>query len=132
MEIYELNVGSGKWEVMVYKPWDRQVNWSYDKAPKQVNFADNGNKVEKKANFIVTTMSGGISGVIEIPTDLSDYYSYIWIDAWNPDGVGIGPIQKLMDLSLSSLPWRIHHFSMARSSSFLWLQRSGSSCDQGW
>ena len=25
---YELNVGSGKWEVMVYKPWDRQVNWT--------------------------------------------------------------------------------------------------------
>ena len=85
---YELNVGPGKWEVMVYKPWDRQVNWSYNNAPKQVNFADNGNKVEKKANFTVTTMSGGISGVIEIPNELSDYYSSIWIDVWNPDGVG--------------------------------------------
>jgi len=86
---YELSVGSGQWEITVYRPYDKIVNWTYDKAPKKVKFANNSDRVSKTVNFIVNRMGEGkITGIINIPEGLSDYASSIWIDAFSPDGIG--------------------------------------------
>ena len=86
---YELSVGPGKWEVTVYRPWDENVNWSYDKAPKMANFAESANKTIKTLNFTVNRMGDGkVVGTIAIPNGMTDVASSIWIDVFTPDGIG--------------------------------------------
>ncbi len=86
---YELNVGPGKWEVTVYRPYDKNVNWSYDKAPKTATFANNASKTTKTVNFTVNRMGDGkVVGAIEIPEGKSGAVSSIWIDVFSPDGIG--------------------------------------------
>ena len=86
---YELNVGAGKWEVTVYRPYDKNVNWSYDKAPKTANFANNANKTVKTVNFTVNRLGDGkVVGTISIPEGKSGAVSSIWIDVFSPDGTG--------------------------------------------
>ena len=86
---YELNVGAGKWEITVYRPYDKNVNWSYEKAPKTVKFAKNASKTVKTVNFAVERMGDGkVTGIIDIPEDKSGETSSIWIDVFSPDGIG--------------------------------------------
>ena len=86
---YELSVGPGKWEVTVYRPWDQNVNWSYEKAPKTVTFASTSSKTTKTVNFSVNRMGDGkVVGAIDIPEDITDAASSIWIDVFSPDGIG--------------------------------------------
>jgi len=87
---YELVVGPGKWEVMVYPPWDISVDWNYNGAPKLVNFANNSSKVEKTANFTVERLSSsrGVIGQINIPEGKENLLSSIYIDVFKTDGYG--------------------------------------------
>ena len=86
---YELSVGPGKWEVTVYRPWDQNVNWSYEKAPKTVTFANTSSKTTKTVNFTVNRMGDGkVVGTIDIPDGITDAASSIWIDVFSPDGIG--------------------------------------------
>ena len=86
---YELNVGAGKWEITVYRPYDKNVNWTYEKAPKTASFANNANKTVKTVNFTVERMGDGkVSGTIQIPAGKSGSVSSIWIDVFSPDGIG--------------------------------------------
>jgi len=86
---YELSVGPGKWEVTVYRPWDQNVNWSYEKAPKTVTFASTSSKTTKTVNFSVNRMGDGkVVGAIDIPEGITDAASSIWIDVFSPDGIG--------------------------------------------
>ena len=86
---YELNVGAGKWEITVYRPYDKNVNWTYEKAPKTTSFANNANKTVKTVNFTVERMGDGkVSGTIQIPAGKSGSVSSIWIDVFSPDGIG--------------------------------------------
>ena len=94
---YELNVGAGKWEITVYRPYDKNVNWTYEKAPKTTSFANNANKTVKTVNFTVERMGDGkVSGTIQIPAGKSGSVSSIWIDVFSPDGIGNWAIQKPM------------------------------------
>ena len=86
---YELSVGPGKWEVTVYRPWDQNVNWSYEKAPKTVTFASTSSKTTKTVNFSVNRMGDGkVVGTIVVPEGITDAASSIWIDVFSPDGTG--------------------------------------------
>ena len=86
---YELSVGAGKWEVTVYRPWNQNVNWSYEKAPKPVTFANTTSKTKKTINFSVNRMGDGkVVGTIDIPTGITDAASSIYIDVFSPDGIG--------------------------------------------
>ena len=87
---YELIVGPGKWEVMLYPPWDRSVDWSYDKAPKLVNFANDNKKSEKTVNFTVSRISAGagVVGKIIIPEEKQNSLSSIYVDVFKADGTG--------------------------------------------
>ena len=88
---YELTAGPGKWEITIYRPYDRKVDWVYDAAPKRVKFAS-GSKIESKTkNFTVSRMGGGkIIGSINLPTGVSasDLSTYVYIDAFDPEGRG--------------------------------------------
>ena len=88
---YELTAGPGKWEITIYRPYDRKVDWVYDAAPKRVKFAA-GSKIESKTkNFTVSRMAGGkIIGSINLPTGVSasDLSTYVYIDAFDPEGRG--------------------------------------------
>ena len=88
---YELVAGSGKWEITVYRPYDTKVDWVYDAAPQRVSFAKDSKKESKSKNFTVSRMAGGkIVGSIKTPTGVSatDLSSYVFIDAFDPEGRG--------------------------------------------
>ena len=55
---YELTAGPGKWEITIYRPYDRKVDWVYDAAPKRVKFAPGSKKESKTKNFTVSRMGG--------------------------------------------------------------------------
>ena len=88
---YELIAGPGKWEITVYRPYDDNVNWVYDGAPKRVKFAVGSKKESKSKNFTVSRMDGGmITGKIKLPAGVSaeDLSNYVYIDAFDPEGRG--------------------------------------------
>ena len=88
---YELTAGPGKWEITIYRPYDTKVDWIYDSAPKRVKFATGANKESKTKNFTVSRMAGGkITGSINLPSGVSasDLSSYVYIDAFDPEGRG--------------------------------------------
>ena len=88
---YELIAGPGKWEITVYRPYDDNVNWVYDGAPKRVKFAVGSKKESKSKNFTVSRMDGGmITGKIALPAGVSaeDLSNYVYIDAFDPEGRG--------------------------------------------
>ena len=88
---YELTAGPGKWEITIYRPYDRKVDWVYDAAPKRVKFTQGSKKESKTKNFTVSRMGGGkIIGSINLPVGVSasDLSTYVYIDAFDPEGRG--------------------------------------------
>ena len=88
---YELTAGPGKWEITIYRPYDKKVDWVYDAAPKRVKFASGAAKESKTKNFVVSRMGGGkIVGTINLPSGVtsSDLSTYVYIDAFDPEGRG--------------------------------------------
>ena len=88
---YELTAGPGKWEITIYRPYDTKVDWIYDAAPKRVKFATGSNKESKTKNFTVSRMEGGkLIGSINLPSGVSasDLSTYVYIDAFDPEGRG--------------------------------------------
>ena len=88
---YELTAGPGKWEITIYRPYDKKVDWVYDAAPKRVKFGSSAAKESKTKNFVVSRMGGGkIVGTINLPTGVtaSDLSTYVYIDAFDPEGRG--------------------------------------------
>ena len=88
---YELTAGPGKWEITIYRPYDKKVDWIYDAAPKRVKFGTGANKESKTKNFTVSRMAGGkIIGSINLPSGVSatDLSNYVYIDAFDPEGRG--------------------------------------------
>ena len=88
---YELTAGPGKWEITIYRPYDKKVDWIYDAAPKRVKFGTGANKQSKTKNFTVSRMAGGkIIGSINLPSGVSatDLSNYVYIDAFDPEGRG--------------------------------------------
>ena len=78
-------------EITIYRPYDRKVDWVYDAAPKRVKFAPGSKKESKTKNFTVSRMGGGkIIGSINLPTGVSasDLSTYVYIDAFDPEGRG--------------------------------------------
>ena len=89
---HELTAGPGKWEITIYRPYDKKkVDWVYDAAPKRVKFGSSAAKESKTKNFVVSRMGGGkIVGTINLPTGVtaSDLSTYVYIDAFDPEGRG--------------------------------------------
>ena len=80
-----------KWEITIYRPYDKKVDWVYDAAPKRVKFGSSAAKESKTKNFVVSRMGGGkIVGTINLPTGVtaSDLSTYVYIDAFDPEGRG--------------------------------------------
>ena len=89
---YELIAGPGKWEITVYRPYDDNVNWVYDGAPKRVKFAAGSKKESKSKNFTVFQHGwrNDYRKNKKLPAGVSaeDLSNYVYIDAFDPEGRG--------------------------------------------
>ena len=88
---YELTAGPGKWEITIYRPYDKKVDWVYEDAHKRVKFGIGTAKESKTKNFVVSRMGGGkIVGTINLPSDVTslDLSTYVYINVFDPEGRG--------------------------------------------
>ena len=89
---YELTLGSGEWEISVYRPYGKPVSWVYDGTPTRVFFKEDSS-VESISidRFIVSEMGNGkVTGSVKIPEGITaaQISQYVYVDVYDPMGRG--------------------------------------------
>jgi protocatechuate 3,4-dioxygenase beta subunit len=92
---YSLTMGGGNWMVSPranYGGDASQIDWTYNKMPTRVAFADGTGVETKTVNFTVQLADCSVTGTVKDPNGntISNANQYVWVSAWSREGGGNG------------------------------------------